>query len=217
MAKPEMYSAAILSLDSAAKSVDKTFLNTVVLRQSHTSTAVYVDNFSFMEYVADGVVSKNPKLLLCLRTADCAPILLEDKENQIVGAAHAGWRGALSGILESTISLMINNGARVENIFAHIGPMLMAESFECGLDMYNEFINKNESFSEYFVPGKIPDKKYFNLNKFIIDKLKNLGIKNITFSKDNTYTSADYFSYRRDMQKDGKYEHSNLSFIGLDK
>ena len=90
----------------------------VLLNQGVSNVAVYVDEASWDSIVADGTVTKNKGIGLCIRTADCAPVLFEDRVNGVVGAAHAGWRGAFKGIMENVIALMIEKGAELKNIKA---------------------------------------------------------------------------------------------------
>ena len=90
----------------------------------------YVTNPSQDEVWADGVVTNQENIILCIRTADCAPVLLADYANGVVGASHAGWRGAFAGVIENTIDLMIAKGADIKNIVAAVGPCIAQKSYE---------------------------------------------------------------------------------------
>ncbi|MCL2538023.1 MAG: polyphenol oxidase family protein [Alphaproteobacteria bacterium] len=205
MSEIEHVSAAIKSLDAIAKSVGKTFMDTVNVRQGHTATAVYAYKFDFLSRVADGIVTTNPDLLLCIRTADCAPVLFQDKRNGVIGAAHAGWRGALSGILENTVRLMLEYGARTGDIRAFIGPLLVQGSFECKDNMRTSFINQDKNFARFFEIGD-DTTIHFDFPNFVKYKLESSGISNITWgdiykarnqNPIDTYNSPEYHSYRR--------------------
>ena len=103
--------------------------------QGHTDKAVYVDRPSRYEIEADGVVTDRPGIILGITTADCMPVLLADEKHGVIGAAHAGWRGALAGVIENTVKVMLEKGAAVEDITAAAGPCLQKESFEVQNDM----------------------------------------------------------------------------------
>ncbi|MDR1025778.1 MAG: laccase domain-containing protein [Lactobacillus sp.] len=171
--------------------------NLVALEQKfHTDKAVYVDAPTFKEIVADGSVTKNPNLLISVRTADCVPLLYADYKNGVIGASHGGWRGALNGVIENTLDLMIENGASKDNIAAAIGPCLQKPNFETRQDMYNLFVEKDPSFSKYF-EKKDAEHYLFDIEQFVYDKLTRYGITNISRSGIDTYTSSDRHSYRR--------------------
>ncbi|MFV0626225.1 MAG: peptidoglycan editing factor PgeF [Alphaproteobacteria bacterium] len=169
--------------------------NLCLQRQGVSNIANYVTETGFYQTTGDGLVTDKKNVILCLRTADCAPVLLADWENGIVGAAHAGWRGALRGVIENTINLMIEKGAKIENISAAVGPCLLEKSFDAGQDMVDQFAEKNADFVKYFKPFQ--DKFKFDSKSFILDVLKKYPLKSTTFSDIDTYTDKNYFSYRR--------------------
>ena len=172
--------------------------NLVLLSQGVSNVAVVVDEASQDKIEADGVVSSKEGIGLCIRTADCAPVLLEDRQNSIVGAAHAGWRGAFKGILENVVKLMIEKGAKKENICAAIGPCIMQKSYEVDSNFYNQFIDQNKINEKYFTDGKTKGFFYFDLQNYCYDRLKNIGIDNIEMSNLDTYAlENEYFSFRR--------------------
>jgi YfiH family protein len=216
LSKAEYITNGINSLSFAAKIMGKTFFDTVNMRQMHTANVVYAHKFEFLSETADGIVTTNPDLILCIRTADCAPILFFDNVNNVIGAAHAGWRGALNGIIKNTADLMMQHRAKPENIKVFIGPLLTGKSFECKEDMKKLFIEKNPSFSKFFEPYN-NEKMRFDFPKFIEHQLNNIGLSDITYSEIyherwnspiNTYTSPEYHSYRR-------AKNQNLERIGL--
>ena len=198
--------ASLLSLDAqeniyknlelTAQHFNNSLNNINILIQGTTNQAVYIDTPSLFSITADGAVTNIPDIILTLRTADCAPILFYDQQNQVIGVAHAGWRGALYGIIENTLDLMCHHGAETKYIAAAIGPCLQKQSFECQKDMRDEFLNHDKSYQNFFTTK---DEKHwlFDAENFCIYRLQEYGIQNISASHINTYTDADYFSYRR--------------------
>ena len=172
--------------------------NMILCRQGVTNHAEFVSEPSLVKITADGLVTKTPNLILGIRTADCAPVLFCDEQNQVIGAAHAGWRGALRGIVENTVDLMLIYGAKAENIKAAIGPCLQQSSFECMDDMRQEFLSVSKAYDKYFTLGKDDDHYQFNLEAFVWQKCANCGIRDISASHIDTYKNEqEYFSYRR--------------------
>ena len=103
----------------------------VTLRQSITADAIYTDTPTWFETYADGAVTTNPHLLLGIKTADCAPVLLADYKHGVIGAAHAGWRGAYKGIVENVVVLMLEHGAKLSDIAAAVGPCIQQRDRCC--------------------------------------------------------------------------------------
>lgn len=172
--------------------------NLMRISQGVTGHAEYTDRISQNKIIADGIVTDKKDIILSIGTADCAPILFHDEKNGLIGAAHAGWRGAVRGIIENTVRVMLDRGAGIQSIAAAVGPCLQQPSFETGLDMYQEFISADKNNARYFIPGKDSGHFQFDMEKFIIDKLKACGIKNISASGIDTYKDEEnYFSYRR--------------------
>lgn len=172
--------------------------NLVLLNQGVSSKAVFVDKPSQDKIEADGLVTTAPQVVLCIRTADCAPVLLEDRQNGVIGAAHAGWRGAFAGIIENIVRLMIEKGACLENIAAAIGPCIGQDSYEVDSNFYRQFLDKNRAFAKYFVDGKRANFYQFDLEEFCADRLKDCGLCNISRSGKDTYILKDeYYSFRR--------------------
>lgn len=171
--------------------------NLVLLNQGVSAKVFYVDKPSCLELEGDGLVTDCPEVILALRTADCAPILLEDAKSGIIGAAHAGWRGAFKGVIENTIDLMVQKGAKKQNIAAAVGPCIAQKSYEVDAGFYQTFQQKDKSYEKYFAAG-VNDHYLFDLERFCVDKLKNYGIKNVTASGHDTYENEpEYYSYRR--------------------
>ncbi|PCI62443.1 MAG: polyphenol oxidase [Kordiimonadales bacterium] len=146
---------------------------------------------------ADAMVTNRHGLILGILTADCTPILFSDTEAGVIGAAHAGWQGALSGVLENTIAAMVNLGARRENIKAAIGPTIQQSSYEVGVDFRAMFLSQHADHDIYFKVGKDAEHVQFDLPGFVERQLAVSEISTVWNCNINTYTSSDHFSYRR--------------------
>lgn len=146
---------------------------------------------------ADALVTNIPGIALGILTADCVPILFADQEAGVVAAAHMGWRGALVGILENTITSMILAGATIPNIKAAIGPCISQTSYEVGSELRDKFLLKNVRFENFFysnADGKI----YFHLTEFASSCLRDAGILSVdTLDFDTFQDEERFFSFRR--------------------
>lgn len=186
------------NLEYVAQYFDLKKENLLLLNQGVSAKAVYVDKPSRDEVEADGAVTDKEGIILSIRTADCAPVLLEDRTAGIIGAAHAGWRGAYKGIIENVVGLMLEKGANIDDMAAAVGPCIAQKSYEVDDNFYMQFINNNVNFEKYFAKGKKIGYYQFDLEAFCLDKLKKCGIKNIKASGIDTYTQKDkYYSFRR--------------------
>ena len=186
------------NLDRAAARFGLKKENLVLLNQGVSADAVYVTEGSRDCVTADGTVTDKKNVILCIRTADCAPVLLEDRTAGVIGAAHAGWRGAYKGIIENVIALMLSKGARKENIAAAVGPCIAQKSYEVDAGFFRQFTEKDAGFNRYFKVGVREGFYQFDLERFCVDRLRESGIVNITASGLDTYALKDeYYSFRR--------------------
>lgn len=145
----------------------------------------------------DAMVCSTPGTAIGVMTADCGPVLFCDSENHVVGAAHAGWKGATGGILENTISAMEKLGAKRENIAAVLGPTISQKHYEVGPEFVDNLIALNASNDAYFIPSENEHHAMFDLPAYIIERLKADGI-NASWTGDCTYADEEqFFSYRR--------------------
>ena len=171
------------------------------VHQHHSSDVITADKYLIDIKKGDALVTSNKDIVLCILTADCQPVLFIDKENGVIGAAHAGWKGALNGILENTIISMVNIGAEPNKISAAVGPTINQRNYEVGSEFYELFHQKSKSNKEFFCKGS-QDKYYFNLSKFNVSRLIIAGIKKVDTIDFCTYANSDlYFSYRRSVHK----------------
>ena len=186
------------------------------LSQIHSTEVLIVDApFEGTPPKADGLVTKTAGLAISALAADCGPVLFCDPKARIIGACHAGWRGALAGITTETIRAMESLGASRDNIHAVLGPCISQDSYEVGHDYRDTFVAENESHDRFFRLG--PNQKpHFDLKRFILAKLRKDGITHIDALPDCTYAQPeDYFSYRYNTHKAlGDYGR-NISAIML--
>lgn len=147
---------------------------------------------------ADALVTATPGLALGVATADCGPVLFADAKARVIGAAHAGWRGAFTGILNNTIAAMEVLGADRANITAVLGPSISAGAYETGPEFHARFVEAAEENSKYFMPSTREGHHMFNLPAFIVDRLKAAGVGLAANMGLCTYADeARFFSYRR--------------------
>ena len=172
----------------------------ITCNQAHSSNVVFVvDPWDKDEApIADGMVTNRPNLALGILSADCAPVLLADPSSGIIGAVHAGWRGALAGVIERTIELMAKHGAKVSKIITAIGPCIGLQSYEVDAEFKGLFV-KNDSKNEiYFYNGKLEGKYLFDLSSYVKYRLNRVGIEYVSNLKYDTCADIDkFFSYRR--------------------
>lgn len=169
------------------------------VHQFHSAIAVRVDHpWPHDERPrADAMVTDRPNLLLGISTADCAPVLLADTEAGVVGAAHAGWRGALAGITDSAIAAMEQLGAERERIAAAVGPCIGAVSYEVDEAFRDRFLEQSLD-NERFFTGGLEGKPKFDLEAYVLERLAAAGIGSVEGLGLDTYTDPDrFFSYRR--------------------
>jgi YfiH family protein len=147
---------------------------------------------------ADAIVSRTPGLAIAISTADCGPVLLADREARVIGAAHAGWRGALTGVIESTIAAMEQLGAKRGRIVAAAGPMIRQQNYEVGPDLIGRFLAADAGNDRFFVPAERPEHAMFDLAGYVVERLRQAEIGEIEDLGHCTYADpAQFYSYRR--------------------
>jgi YfiH family protein len=165
---------------------------------------------------ADAVVTTQQDIGLAIRTADCAPVLFADREKPVVGAAHAGWRGALDGVLEDTIAKMTAQGAAVSTITAVIGPCIRQESYEVDDSFKKTFTDKDADSAAFFKAGARDGHHQFNLPGYVHHRLKRAGITDVVEVEHDTLAMRDvYFSHRRGTLAGKKEDGRQLSVIAI--
>ncbi|MBL1435253.1 MAG: peptidoglycan editing factor PgeF [Rhodobacteraceae bacterium] len=154
---------------------------------------------------ADAMVSKGENIALGVLTADCAPVLFQDAKAGVIGAAHAGWRGAFGGVLEATMEAMRALGAT--NINAVVGPCISQKNYEVGPEFLETFVDENPDYSRFFINA--PKEKYlFDLPTFTLHRLRQAGVAEAEWTGHCTYAAPDtFYSYRYS-------QHNNLPSYG---
>ena len=164
---------------------------------------------------ADALVTDRPGLLLGVVTADCAPVLLADTEAGVVGAVHAGWRGAAAGVTDQAIAAMISLGARVERIAAAIGPCIARASYEVDQAFVERLLADDPENERFFADGP-NDRPQFDLEAYVVARLAAAGVRRVEASGLDTYALQDrFFSYRRATHRGEPTYGRQISIIGL--
>ena len=186
----------------------------VGVHQVHSANAVFIAApWTGERPHADAIVTTKPGLVLSVLTADCAPVLFADARLGVIAAAHAGWKGALSGVLEATVALMRAHGAR--DIAAAIGPCIHQASYEVGPEFEARFVDHDGANARFFAAGK-NDRRHFDLPGFCASRLQMLALRQVDIVSLDTFTLAQrFFSNRRALhEKAGDYGR-NCAAIAL--
>ena len=154
----------------------------------------------------DAVVTRTPGLICGALSADCAPILLADRRAGVVGAAHAGWKGALTGVAEATVAAMEAEGADRSRMVAVVGPCIGPASYEVGLEVLARFAEEDPGSEAHFSAGVRPDKRMFDLPGYVLARLRRCGVADAAWMGIDTCADEGYFSNRRAFQRgEGDY------------
>ena len=146
----------------------------------------------------DAMASRKPGIALGILTADCAPVLFVDAEAGVVGAAHAGWRGAISGVLESCLAEMTALGAEKTRIAVAVGPCIGQKSYEVGPEFHEEFINQDPENEAFFIPSSKPGHHLFDLASYVGKRLQAQGLASVEVLGVDTCAEPElFYSYRR--------------------
>ena len=181
----------------AAEALDLAPDALVSLNQIHSASVVTLDAPPTERLSADGMVTRTPGIGLAILTADCQPVLFADAKARVIGAAHAGWRGAQAGVLEATVDAMEALGATRQNIHAVIGPTISQAAYEVGPEFFDSFTAADPANSRYFVPGT-GDRLRFDLPSFGLDRLRQAGVGHAEWLHACTYSDPErFYSFRR--------------------
>jgi YfiH family protein len=167
--------------------------------QIHSTIAITADgSWGDVRPEGDAVVSKTPGVICGALAADCAPVLLVDPEARVVAAAHAGWRGALDGVVQAAVDRMVTLGARPDRITGVVGPCIGPKSYEVGLEFLQRFEADCPGSGRFFRPGVSDDKRFFDLPAFVLDRLATAGVERREWvGRDTRAEEAWFFSNRR--------------------
>lgn len=150
---------------------------------------------------ADALVSATPGLVLAILTADCLPVLFADTSAGVVGAAHAGWKGARAGVLEATLEVMEALGARRDRICVALGPAISQASYEVGPEFFEDFLAEDPENGSYFANGN-GDRMQFDLPGYALGRLRGAGVAEAGWTRHCTYVDPErFFSYRRSVHR----------------
>lgn len=167
------------------------------LSQVHSTTVITVDAATTKPARGDALVTATPGLALSILTADCQPVLFADQTAGVIGAAHAGWRGALDGVLEATLDAMETLGATRANTTAIIGPSISQSAYEVSLDFMDIFLDNDPDNGRFFAQG-LRGRVQFDLPAYGLYRLRTAGVGHAEWSRHCTYNDPDrFYSYRR--------------------
>ena len=184
------------NLNYVAKKMSVKKNKLILMHQTHSNKVVEIKKNNYHKKIlADAMFTKMSGVALGVLTADCVPIIIYETRNKIIGCIHAGWKGASSGIINNTITKIkkINSNCK---IFASVGPCIGRKSYEVDMNFYKKFISKSLNNKIYFTK-KNKLKMFFNLRKFVTDKLLKLGVIVDQVNRDTFAEKTNFFSYRR--------------------
>jgi YfiH family protein len=166
---------------------------------------------------ADAFATAAPGVALGILTADCVPVLFCDPKARVIGAAHAGWKGAIGGVLEATLEAMAKLGGEASCIYAGIGPCIAQRSYEVGAEFPAPFLAEDADNARFFAPGRREGKFMFDLRGYVGQRLRKAGLRQIHALPNDTCGEADrFFSYRRSCLNGEPDYGRGLSAIVLD-
>ena len=202
----------------AAASFDLGETDLLTLHQTHSTDVITIEDQRWTSPgapKADGLVSKRPGVALGVLAADCAPVLLADAGAGVIGACHAGWRGAFTGITDRTIAAMEKLGARRAAIKAAIGPCIGAKSYEVGPEFFTRFVDDDEANAAFFKPSPRAGHYMFDLAGYLVRRIARAGVAVEATGHDTLANEADFFSYRRNTLNGVQDYGRGLSAIAL--
>lgn len=183
----------------------------VTAYQVHSATALVADGpWPAGPPQADGVVTATTGVVCGALAADCAPILFADAAARVVAAAHAGWKGALTGVVEHAIARMETLGAQRDRIVAAVGPCIGPASYEVGLEYVQRFTDADPAYGRFFSVGAAPDKRQFDLPGFVLARLRAAGIAQCEWIGRDTCAEPELFFSNRRAFKQGEPDYGRL-------
>ena len=203
-----------LSIISKKIGVDEN--NLFTMNQTHSNKVVIINknNQDAKRVDADALITNVKNIAISVLTADCVPVLIYDKINHVVACVHAGWRGAINGVIENTFNQMIRINKN-NNFCVAIGPCIGFENYEVGKEFYDEFIHENTTNYKFFSPNK-NSKFFFDLRKYVNFKISKFEVKYVENIDLNTYVEKEnFFSFRRSRKLGEKDYGRCISTIGL--
>lgn len=193
----DLSGAVVINRNRVAESLGLAHEALVSLHQIHSAKVVTLTEAPGERPTADGMVTATPGIGLGILTADCQPVLFADPVAQVIGAAHAGWRGARDGVLEATVDAMEALGAKRENIAAVIGPTISQPAYEVGPEFFEAFTDDDRAAARFFVNGT-GDRMLFDLPGYGLQRLRQAGVGHAEWTRHCTYRDPSrFYSFRR--------------------
>lgn len=200
----------------AARMIDVSPDRLRTLYQVHSARVVDADGtWPAQPAEADALVCSTPETAIGVLAADCAPVLFADPDARVIGAAHAGWRGALDGVVDATVDAMVARGARRDRITAVVGPCIGPDSYEVGPEFPAPFLAQDTANRSFFIENPGSDRLHFNLPGYVRHRLTESGIRDAHVTGQDTYGDENLFSYRRSCHRSEPDYGRNLSLIAL--
>lgn len=207
------------NLNIVCKKIGCKYKNLILMNQVHGNKVVYFSkNYKNRNKpICDAILTNKKEIALGILTADCVPILIYDPNKNIVGAIHAGWKGAFKKIITNTIKKLVKLGSKRKDLIACVGPCISQNNYEVGLNFYKKFLKQKKSNKIYFKRHKFHKLK-FDLRKYVVSQIKINGVNKIDHIWKNTFkNSNNFFSYRRTLFKKQKDYGRNLSVIMINR
>ncbi|MEJ6402632.1 peptidoglycan editing factor PgeF [Yoonia sp. 2307UL14-13] len=197
----DQHDIVTINRERVAKAMGVTPDNMIGVHQIHSAEALIVRTPRTDLPKADALVTKTRGLVLSVLTADCQPVLFADPKTGVIGAAHAGWKGALHGVLENTVNQMETLGADRNGIIAIIGPTISQRNYEVGPEFQERFLDADPDYRRFFTKAQ-GDRSHFDLPAFGVHRLRQHGVGIVRWTRHCTYAEPDrFFSYRRSMHR----------------
>ena len=204
------------NLEIISKKIDVSKNNLFLMNQTHSNKVVVINenNKNVKRINADAMITQLKNIALSVLTADCVPVLIYDKVNHIVACIHAGWRGALNGVIKNTLDEIISM-KKNNKIYAAVGPCIGVDNYEVGKEFYDKFIEENKKNEIFFFHSQ-KDKFLFDLRRYVNFKIKEFDIEHIENIDLDTYSNKEnFFSFRRSRQLGEKDYGRCISTISL--
>lgn len=193
----DQHEAVTINRQRVAAAMDVAPAQLAGVKQVHSARVIEITDPAAPLEEADALVTREPGIALSVLTADCQPVLFADHEAGVIGAAHAGWRGAVDGVLEATLDRMEALGASREAIVAVIGPTISQRAYEVGPEFLDTFLAEDPDYARFFAGGE-GDRMLFDLPAFGLHRLRDAGVGEAQWTRHCTYSDAGrFFSYRR--------------------
>ena len=193
----DQYEAVTINRDRVAAALAVVPQALLGLHQVHSADVVIVTDPTAKRPQADALVTALPGIALSILTADCQPVLFADPVRRVIGAAHAGWKGAVAGVLEATVAAMVSLGSRPADIAVAIGPSISQRNYEVGPEFYDTVMSADVTAARFFAKGK-DDRLQFDLPGYGLLRLRRAGVGQAEWTRHCTYADpARFFSYRR--------------------